>query len=138
MPEDSADKRMLKKTLKHLTEVVFPPAKILWELFEDVKVWKDEREKERVQRFLEAYDDLAKFLKEVANGSLGSGFAVSNASGTLTVFPGLENAFSAKMTAVVEAGADIDWDKQPLEKGEVAKLYQKMEESVRNLITIPG
>lgn len=128
MAEENPDQKALLRFLKQGVGIFSPRLKELWDLYDNIRTWKDEKEKARVKKFLEAYDDLLQFLEK----SLSVVMVVSTDSGHLATFSE-GDLFSAKVTAVVEAAAEIDWDKEPLEKEEVRRLYSEIKKTFAEL-----
>ena len=83
-----------------------------------------EFEKERVQDFLNSWDELIRFLP----------LLVSDKPGDENWTPeSLNNALAQNITSVVTAATRIDWEGQPLQKTEVKELYYAMAEVVQGV-----
>lgn len=131
MTNEDADKTALKKFLKQGVGILSPRLKELWNLFENIQTWKDDKEKEKTREFLIACEELLQFLGRF----LIPGAVVRTRSGTLRAFPGSE-LLPDKIAAVVEAGAHVDWDKKPLDKLEISKLNREMQKALIDLMSL--
>ncbi|MGB6063721.1 MAG: hypothetical protein WBG50_02870 [Desulfomonilaceae bacterium] len=130
MVDERADKDALMRFVKQGVGIISPRLKQAWELYDNIQIWRDDKEKEKVRRFLLAYNDLLVFLEELEGKAIG----VRTKSGTFGCFPGADaEKFAAVITDTVEAAAVVDWESQPLEPTEVRKMYQEMSKAVQEM-----
>lgn len=124
-----ADKAALIRQANILLEAYAPKAnKALVGTIENLTTWIKDSRRQDLQTFLDAYIALLAFLQTLACGSAFS---------DQVPIEDLQKCFDEKVTAVVYAGVNIEWESLPLGKEEVSNLYNALAEVMMELANQP-
>ncbi len=125
----NADKAALIRQANILLEAYAPKTnKALVATIENLTTWITDSRRQDLHAFLDAYIELLAFLQTLACGSVFS---------DQVTIQDLQKCFDEKVTAVVHAGVNIEWESLPLEKEEVSNLYNSLAEVMTELANQP-
>ncbi|MGO8820454.1 MAG: hypothetical protein ACLQT6_12810 [Desulfomonilaceae bacterium] len=126
------DKAFLLRELYNLTEIFFPKLfKATSKTVKNVTLWLKETEelpykqREKIQSFLKAFNELLAFLQMFSDGSMLN---------TVTDVKTLMHLFEERIVSVVNSAVDFECAQLPLEKNQVKLLYESLSQIIMSVV----